>query len=484
MAEIQQILQQSYDRQKWGELLHRVFPNVAIWQTPKQVTDGVPDFVQEYAQLGSVRLVDGKNLSVFEIQINENIDLLRNRIRLRNLVARHIDQGTAHGVLCIFSSASQEYRFTFVSKESGFDEEGRISTVETNPRRYTYVLGPGETRKTAAQRFNELMQHRDVASLKHVADAFSVERLNEEFFSKYKEHYQRFVQHLIDSSIPKQVFGVSTSRNSNHYEEDCKPVRDFVKKLLGRIVFIQFLQKKGWMGCSIGSNKWIDGDHDFLLNQFNSFEKKEKFHSGFLAPLFFDALNTPGRSEDIFPVCNSRVPYLNGGLFEEVIQTARGIDFPAVLFKDLLELFSEYNFTIDENDPIEHEVGIDPEMLGHIFENLIEENKDKGVYYTPKPVVQFMCQESILLFLQSHFGEQDSLQNLVRQKDAGPDEKDNWIRINAARIEKLLDNVTVCDPAIGSGAFPIGILQEIFWIKLSLDWTLNDPTLFASLPFS
>jgi hypothetical protein len=482
MPEIKDLLQLPYDRQSWGQLLHEVFPNVSIFQVAQRITDGVPDYVKDYSQLGSVRLADGKHLAVFEVRVDDKVNLIRNRVALRQLVARHIDEGTTHGVLCIFNSSSPEYRFTFVAKESGFNDEGRISTSETTPRRYTYILGPGETRRTAAQRFQELAGQRQTASLKEVMAAFSVERLNKEFFTRYKEHYQAFVDHLIEhTAAPADVFGVTEQPGSTRYDESCKPLRDWVKKLLGRIVFIHFIQKKGWMGCLADSRKWKDGDPQFLLHLFQQCSEKDRFHSACLAPLFFDALNTPDRPGDVFPLNGTRVPYLNGGLFEERVPAARTIDFPADLFKNLLEFFASYNFTIDENDPEEHEVGIDPEMLGHIFENLLEENKDKGAFYTPKSVVQFMCQQALLLYLQTHLGEQSGLENLVRLKDAGENTKENWVRQNASGIEALLDRVTVCDPAIGSGAFPIGMLHEIFWIKLTLDWTLNDPAKFADI---
>ena len=129
-----------------------------------------------------------------------------------------------------------------------------------------------------------------------------------------------------------------SKRDAKEYEAACKPVRDFVKSLLGRIVFLHFLQKKGWMGCPTGSKKWTGGDPHFLQNLFANSKNPAKFHSACLAPLFFDALNTPDRPGDIFPVSNSRVPYLNGGLFEDASLAARIIDFPAALFGDLLEL--------------------------------------------------------------------------------------------------------------------------------------------------
>ena len=92
-----------------------------------------------------------------------------------------------------------------------------------------------------------------------------------------------------------------------------------------------------------------------------------------------------------------------------------------------------------------------------------------------------MCQQSILLYLKTHLGEQEGLEKLVRQKDAGDSSKGNWILQHAARIEDLMDRVTICDPAIGSGAFPMGMLQEIFWIKLALDPALNVHTRFAAI---
>jgi type I restriction-modification system DNA methylase subunit len=479
---IQETLQQPYDRASWTSLLAYIFPNVSIYQNPQKLENNNANLASDFLQLGSVRLADGKNLAIFEISINDKIALSRNRVGLRDLIASKIDPGRTHGVLCVFNSSEVNFRFTFVCKETSIDDTGQITTLETNSRKFTYILGPGETRRTAAQRFHELSSNRESAGIKEIIDAFSVERLNEEFFQQYKRHYQLFVDHLMTgTNASSKVFGVNVSVGSEAYEAACKPIRDWVKKLLGRIVFIHFIQKKGWMGCKSSSKGWQDGDPQFLRNLYESTNYKNHFYSKCLAPLFFDALNTPDRLGDIFALTGTKVPYLNGGLFEEVDDRTREIDFPASLFQNLLDFFASYNFTIDENDPEEHEVGIDPEMLGHIFENLLEENKDKGAYYTPKPVVQFMCQQSLSLYLRTHLGEQDGLDKLIRDKDSGENSKENWIRQNASKIEELLDNLTICDPAIGSGAFPIGMLQEIFWIKLALDWTLNEPSKFAQI---
>jgi hypothetical protein len=471
---IQETLQKPYDRSRWTSLLAEVFPNVSIYEKPQRSDETSPDFVRDFIQLGHVRLEDGKNLAIFEVKVAGKIDISRNRVALRDFVARQMNLGTTHGVLCVFNSSEPTYRFTFVCKETTLDDAGQITTTETNPRRFTYILGPGETRRTAAERFKELAARRDHAGMKEIIEAFSVERLNKEFFDSYKRHYQAFVDHLVSTDAPARVFGIDVPPDSKDFAAACKPVRDWVKRLLGRIVFLHFLQKKGWMGVPPESRNWAGGDPKFLQSLFADCRNKDLFHSTRLAKLFTEALNRPDRKGDLFDITGTRVPYLNGGLFEDDDSAAARLDFPAPLFAGLLDFLGAYNFTIDENDPDENEVGIDPEMLGHIFENLLEDNKDKGAFYTPKNAVQYMCQESLIRFFASRFGYREEICRLVRLKDPGDrDDPDNWIRQNARAIESALDAIKICDPAIGSGAFPIGLLQEIFWIKLTLDWTLD-----------
>jgi hypothetical protein len=478
--ELKQQLQQPYDRAAWQSVLRDVFPSVSTLAQPHAVHCTHQD-VESFLELGSVQLNDDKKLAVFEIRLTPQKKLQRNRVELRNLVARQIDQETCHGVLAIFTGKEDDYRFTFVARESEFGDDGEFVERQTATKRFTYLLGPHETCTTAARRLQQLADKKARATLTDVVEAFSVEKLNKEFFNQYKGHYSAFVAYLISGGIPQRVFGIPQLGDAKEQDKANKPVRDFAKRLLGRLVFLHFLQKKGWLGCPAERSDWVDGDRDFVRNLFRSCPDKEKFFSYSLAPLFFDALNRADRPDDIFTVTGTRVPYLNGGLFEhERLPNdhqplpVEMLDFPAVLFENLLEFFGQYNFTIDENDPDDHEVGIDPEMLGHIFENLLEDNKDKGAFYTPKAIVQYMCQQSLVHYLQQHLGEREELTRLVRFKDAGSaTDKTNWVRQNARRIEEVLDRVKICDPAIGSGAFPIGLLQEIYWIKLTLDWTLD-----------
>ena len=218
--------------------------------------------------------------------MEDKVNLLKNRVTLRNLVARHIDEGSTYRVLCIFNSTSKEYRFTFVAKITLIGETGTFITTETAPRRFTYILGPGEIRRTAAQRFLELSQNREQAGLKDHGNLF-VERLKKEFFRKYKEHYQKFVDYIIyRTDAPAKIFGIQDGTVTETYESACKPARDWVKRLLGRLIFIHFLQKKGWMGCPAGSKKWTNGDPNFLWSLFKNCTNKETFSLALLCHCF------------------------------------------------------------------------------------------------------------------------------------------------------------------------------------------------------
>lgn len=473
--ELQVAFQKPYQQGAWLNILRAVLPGTDIFGNPQPIEID-HKVAKRVVQLGRVRLNGGRQLAVLEIEVGDRIDVVRNRVGLRNFVARFIDQERAHGVLAVFLSPEPDFRFTFVAKESNLTEDGTLATNETAARRFTYVLGSSEPCRTPAQRFAALAAKGLEATLEDVTDAFSVEKLNREFFDTYKAHYQKFCAHLLDGDVPTKVFDIKLKGLDDKVRDlALKPVRDFIKKLLGRLVFLHFLQKKGWLGCPAKVTNWKSGDPNFLRQLFNtaSAGDQQRFHSRRLVPLFFDTLNRQ-RKGDVFTITGTRVPYLNGGLFERDFENVEQIDFPAELFRDLLEFFGQYNFTIDENDPDDHEIGIDPEMLGHIFENLLEDNKDKGAFYTPKSIVQYMCQQSLIHYLKQHLGDRPEIENLVRRKDVGdPQAKDNWIRQNAKQIEKLLDAVKICDPAIGSGAFPIGLLQEIYWLKLSLDWTLD-----------
>lgn len=448
--ELQNKLSTRFNFDEWKDILTEMFPKVEFFTHVNPVSH---DLVKDGGQTGIIRLDDKRSLAIYTFEVNDNVLINRNRKGLREITARTIDQSVIHGVLAFYYSKNvSDYRLTFIAKQTSFNEDGELIKTETAPKRYTFLLGENESCRTATERLFELISKKKTTSIKlaDVIDAFSVERLNKEFFAGYKAQYNKFLQQLSDN----------------------KQNRDYVKKLLGRLVFLQFLQKKGWMGVPASRSDCKGGDKNFLSKLVNNHSNDKRLLSDVLEPLFFGILNTKIEERETFFLKNKwnisllkefhGIPYLNGGLFDKDRIDELDIDFPYSYFKDLMEFFSMYNFTIDENDPDDSEVGIDPEMLGHIFENLLEDNKDKGAFYTPKEIVQYMCRQSIIQYLKTHEPDKqyvEPIEELINNGIIMPILQTQSI---ASRFMQLLKNIKVCDPAIGSGAFPMGILYVLY----------------------
>ena len=448
--ELQNKLSTRFNFDEWKGILTEMFPKVEFFTHVNPVSH---DLVKDGGQTGIIRLDDKRSLAIYTFEVNDNVLINRNRKGLREITARTIDQSVIHGVLAFYYSKNvSDYRLTFIAKQTSFNEDGELIKTETAPKRYTFLLGENEPCRTATERLFELISKKETTSIKlaDVIDAFSVERLNKEFFAGYKAQYNKFLQQLSDN----------------------KQNRDYVKKLLGRLVFLQFLQKKGWMGASASHSNWKGGDKNFLSKLVNNHSNDKRLLSDVLEPLFFGILNTKIEERETFFLKNqwnisllkefNGIPYLNGGLFDKDKIDELDIDFPYSYFKDLMEFFSIYNFTIDENDPDDSEVGIDPEMLGHIFENLLEDNKDKGAFYTPKEIVQYMCRQSIIQYLKTHEPDEQYVEPIEELINNGIIMPILQAQSIASRFMQLLKNVKVCDPAIGSGAFPMGILYVLY----------------------
>jgi len=466
--ELKKILSSAYSIEAWKPILTMLFGNkIEYLAKPKNIAE---ERIKNGGHIGNIRLDDGKNIAIFDMEVADSINIRKNRKGLRDIAADYIDQALTHAALVFYHSDNQsDYRLTYIAKQTYFTPEGEFIAKETAPKRYTFLLGKNESCTTAAIRLLELAEKRKRGTiyLVDVTDTFSVEKLNDDFFNRYKKFYKEFCLYIIDNdNCRTSIFDIEPKEELNHKLN--KPIRDFVKKMMGRIVFLHFLQKKGWMGCSPDTLEWKDGDKEFMLNLFNEYQAKDHFYSKCLTELFFNTLNNNARGEEqVFQLTGTRVPYLNGGLFDEDLPRARSLDFSATLFGDFLNFFGEYNFTIDENSPEEQEVGIDPEMLGHIFENLLEDNKDKGTFYTPKEIVYYMCKESLLHYLCSHTENlHPHLATLVRDHKLSDELQGN--KNIAIKIDNLLLGVKICDPAIGSGAFPMGMLHEIFSIRRKL----------------
>ena len=423
--------------------------------------------------LGSV-YIGIEPLQVFDITVSDSVKMERNRVSIQRLIRSVMSSYSSAFMIFHYEDAARwDWRFTFCRKEGSLAET-------TDSKRYTFLLGPGQSCRTATDNFYGLYSRKDPLTMEDLQQAFSVEALSQEFFLRYKAHYETFVSYAADPEnglrghlLPEEQ-EISEEGAIGMREEE-KPIRDYVKKLLGRIVFLHFLQKKGWMGVP-RAGEWGEGDKDFMLHLFEyaSLEQQANFLDSVLEPLFAKALDTDRReSQSLFDtrvdgIGVVRVPYLNGGLFERDALDERQLAFPAEYFRDLLSVLSQYNFTIDENDPNDAEVGIDPEMLGRIFENLLEDNKDMGAFYTPKEIVRYMCAESLIAYLQSDHEDEDE-----RQAIRGFVESHDGTSLGdlTEEIRERLLRVKICDPAIGSGAFPMGLLRELYFCRSALEST-------------
>ena len=458
---LRQIFQQPFNQQEWQQMLQHYFQATELRAKPERI-DGTTEDEQGY-YLGAIDTNDSYRIGLFYYQIQHG-NVARKRVGLRNLVKSFVNPnwGEFDAALVVFDSGKL-WRLSFVSDIKG---------ESTAPKRYTYVFGEVDSfYNTPVGRFDALQ--RKGISFENIKEAFSVEALSKEFFDEYREHYADIVEFITGKRYVKEKgkWVEKTIHEPCHeifnqfvvvYKDPEKTVRDYIKKLMGRLVFLQFLQKKEWMGVPADRQDWTGGDTRFLQNKFNEFADKDNFIDGFLEPLFND-LNTnrqdkgdlasPKVGKDI------KIPFLIGGLFQLDEEDCTDIRLPQHLLGGVLEFFERYNFTIDENDPNDAQIGVDPEMLGRVFENLLEDNKDKGAFYTPKEIVQYMCQESLIAYLQTDVDDEptkEAIRQFVLTHDA-----DTLGNISEDIFERLR-NVKICDPAIGSGAFPMGLLRELY----------------------
>ena len=427
---LRQIFQQPFNQERWQTMLQHYFHATELRAERERIED-TDDEEQGY-YLGAINTTDNYRIGLFYYQIQHG-NVARKRVGLRNLVKSFINPnwGEFDAALVVFDSGSV-WRLSFVCD---------IKDEKTAAKRFTYVFGESDNYyNTPVGRFDALQ--RNGISFENIKDAFSVERLNKDFFNGYKNYYNKFLEYIGD---------------------DTKENRDYVKKLLGRLVFLQFLQKKGWMGVPANQQGWNGGDKFYLNHLIERYEGNDRLLSKVLKLLFFKTLDEHRDNDIANPLLgdNVKIPYLNGGLFDKDELDKKDIDFPYNYFKELMDFFAMYNFTIDENDPEDSEIGIDPEMLGHIFENLLEDNKDKGAFYTPKEIVQYMSKESVAQYLKSNTPEElhTAIDSLIKQRIVEPILQN---KENARLVTKALAIVKVCDPAIGSGAFPMGVLNVLF----------------------
>lgn len=466
---IKRIFQSQFDYTTYcNEIVHNIFGCNDIASSPEELPSS-SDGDQNYF-IGRMADTDSRELGFFYTRVAEGSDVRRKRVGLRKLIAPYLKY-EVDAAIAVFDDGNH-WRLSYICDM----KEG-----VTAAKRFSYILGDSQGQyKTPIERLGKVASESGRFVLDDLKEAFSVDALSKEFFDEYHRHYDIIVKELERQGNSGALY------------------HDYVKKMLGRIVFLHFLQKKGW----------LDGNQAFLRDLFfmQPLDRRADFLEKVLEPLFFGIFNTePQNREKVFSEHNwdlsllnewnggstnalthshnRALPYLNGGLFEEDAVDKLHIKLPSSLFEDLFTFLASYNFTVDENDPDDAEVGVDPEMLGKIFESLLEDNKAKGAFYTPKEIVRYMCKESLIAYLATQIDKSRSERKEKSDSSDGSD-CDKYIRafvethemqpeLKSYReaLDTALREVKICDPAIGSGAFPMGLLNELWRCREAIEET-------------
>ena len=393
---------------------------------------------------------------------------------LSRTVERPIVEHTLHKLhpyaLFVFSNRDLT-QWDFVNvKYSASDER----SAEDGARRRTIRrihIGPAERLHTAAQRMALLVvPGPDVSALELQSlhdRAFDVEEVTRQFYRDYV-----------------QVFGALCDDVAQRNPKRKDEAEIQAQVLLDRLLFLYFIQKKGW----------LDDRLDYLYHHFQARYEADPDDTGFYGDFLFSLFVALSNEGAAFPSLGD-VPFLNGGLFEvdasavlaDQLTVGNGV-FRQV-FDDLLE---RYNFTVREDTPLDVEVAIDPEMLGQIFENLVlglergqktaeDRRKATGSYYTPRVIVHFMCRQALKELLAAESGIAPA--RIEALMDIGPAEQLTTEEMAELRgmiaepearlLRSLVGDARVLDPAVGSGAFLVGMLYQMVALTRLLDVRLR-----------
>lgn len=501
---------------------HNQYSGNLIW-------DDYKEHINTYKRIGKYNDPDGEALDVLIVEVKSVTKLERARTALRNFVIKHLSKFEKDYALVAFYSKEDkgnDWRFSFIKLEyrSELDEEkGKVRTKKefTPAKRYSFLVGKYEKAHTAKNQLLPLLQNiSNNPTIEELEAAFSIEKVTDEFFNQYKDLYIKLYEHFENDRKVKAAIKEAGIDNAR-----------FTKKLLGQIVFLYFLQKKGWLGVAQNA-RWGTGKKRFVQELFEQAQtQKLNFFKDKLQYLFYEALAKERDNENSYSKrFDCRIPFLNGGLFEtDYNWQEANISIPSTLFRNdeknkagdvgtgILDVFDRYNFTIKEDEPLDKEVAVDPEMLGKVFENMLDitERKSKGAFYTPREIVHYMCQESLIHYLDNtlnsepttyqEFGSNQiklfsdtqtkkgqakleiehnstriskrdievfireghfALENDERVATKGETKTYQYqlpesIRKNADLMDRKLSSIKICDPAIGSGAFPVGLLHEL-----------------------
>lgn len=368
----------------------------------------------------------------------------------RRAVYQALSPVAVEHLICYVSEGGRQVAFVWARNRGGKRVEMRTLPYEQGSSARTTI----ERLAALAFHFDEFDHFGAVAPtrvLERLNMAFDVEAVTKQFFATYRHCFEQ---------AEALISGI----------DDLNAGRLFVQKLFNRLMFVLFLERKGWLRY---------GDRRDYLRALWEAHLRERiddptanFYVSRLKLLFFAGLNTPNavnvvaiRRNHVLEERIGSVPYLNGGLFEEDDDDRNdAILVPDAALEELLtDLFYRFNFTVSESTPFDIEVAVDPEMLGKVFEELVTGRHESGSYYTPRPIVAFMCREGLKGYLQSQLPHEtaSAITSFVDDRDA--DEL-----LDPEQLLAALKRVRSCDPACGSGAYLLGMLQELLALRVGL----------------
>ena len=513
-----EIIESRYNREAWQGLLHDIFHNnVKFWSNPIPVQVS-SRLAKTALRLGNITLSDGETIAVYEVELNDKVDISRNKRGIRDMLTSDW-RGMGYIGAFVFSYRKNEssLRFSYVSETWDFDKDGNYQKRSTDTMRYTYLLGEGRGCRTAVDRFTALKESKQ--TLGDITAAFSVEALTKLFYKDLFDWYLWAISPEGNISFPN---------NTVIEDDDREDLEKKIIRMITRIIFVWFIKQKDLVPSRLFDESFIDT----ILKDFDSQSATSgNYYNAILQNLFFATLNraiedengekrgfaervgytdvkTLYRYDELFSIPKeeivklfSEVPFLNGGLFEclDKTKTLDGVSkayyydgfsrnaskfpdgryryravVPNILFfepeKGLFSILNRYNFTIEENTPEEQQVALDPELLGKVFENLLgaynPETKEtarnqSGSFYTPREIVGYMVDESLIAYL----GDTQFHRSLFAH-----DFKFEPERVSEYNeVARKLKSVKVIDPACGSGAFPMGILNRMIDILQKIE---------------
>ena len=518
-----EIIESKYNRESWQQLLHDIFLNKVTFHNSPGKVHVSSHLAKEALNLGYIKLSDGLTIAIYEVELSDNVDIERNRRGIRDMLTT--DWRTNHAGAFMFCYRKNEsiLRFSYVSETWGFNKQGEYEKISTDTKRYTYLLGEGRGCHTAIKQFGKLKESKQ--ALTDITEAFSVETLTKQFYKDLFEWYQWAIDDSTQVTFPNNI----TTEDDDRDDVEKKVIR-----MITRIMFVWFIKQK-----ELVPNRIFDIEYlSTILKEFDPYSTTVgNYYNAILQNLFFATLNraiedengntrkfatstkrdikTLYRYAEMFSISEqevinlfSEVPFLNGGLFECLDKTryidgveqcynfdgfsrndARFADgrykhravVPNILFfepeKGLLSILSRYNFTIEENSPEEQQVALDPELLGKVFENLLgaynpetraTARNQSGSFYTPREIVNYMVDESLIAYL----GNNDFVRSLFGSDFSFEEAKAEEYKKTAERLKC----VKILDPACGSGAFPMGLLNRVVEIleRISPDENVYD----------